>query len=85
MTEALRAQFKETLMEQQLCSDQHEGAETDAARLRNAHLGIMGLNLDTAQEAPSVKQHATPTHTSRKNVSLLTEQKIIRPVANVLS
>lgn len=55
-------------MEQQLCSDHFEAE--DARKLKNIHLTMMGLNIDTAPEvSPTAKLPSTPPHTSRKNVS----------------
>lgn len=74
MTEALRAQLKEKLMDAQLCSDQHE-RDGDEAQQRlgsmNIHLGIMGLSLDNGAQDSTSRQVSTPPHTSRKNVSPL--------------
>ena len=76
MTEALRAQIKERLQANNLCSDGHALEEQEATTLAgsNIHLHIARLRLDSATEEGSVKvasNGGTPLLRSRKNVRIL--------------
>lgn len=76
MTEALRAQIKERLQANNLCSDGHALEEQEATTLAgsNIHLHIARLRLDSAAEEGSVKVGSTggtPLLRSRKNVRIL--------------